>query len=141
MNLISIDPGANECYVCVWRGDRCISAFTQREPLQPVNDLVVCEIMQVYPGGRYAADLLQVQGRASRVTALYAELAVHWVPPSTWKGQVPKKIHQATRIMPHISEVELALFRCVEPSDRHNFVDAFGIGMWFLRKHGLWTRG
>jgi hypothetical protein len=91
--------------------------------------------MQVRPGGAYAADLIAVTRMAGRVTAKGVYLPV---APEAWKGQVPKDIHQRTRILPRLSEHDMArlVAACPKKSERHNLVDAAGIGLWYIDMNG-----
>lgn len=139
MNMISIDPGKHGCFCCAWENDQMVGVAVCVDPIPDEVDLVVCEMMQVHQG-RYSADLIDVMCTAARVSANVPRDKIMYVTPSEWKGQCPKAIHQKTRIIPHISRTEMDMFSCVAPSLKHNFIDAFGIGMWLLRSKGLWTR-
>lgn len=142
MNIISIDPGKHGCYCCYWHNDimTACEVLTEAETAWWVDTAVV-ERMQVHMG-RYSDDLLDVHGAACRVTANIPQDRIVWCTPSDWKGQVPKEVHQRTRILPNISLDEMELIKQAVPqaSLRYNMYDAFGIGMWYLKSKGLWTR-
>jgi hypothetical protein len=132
----SIDPGALQCYCVRWRGTELDLAVVTDQPLSVTSDTVlVCEQMQVRPGGAYAADLIAVTRMAGRVTAKGTYLPV---APETWKGQVPKAVHQRTRILPRLSESDVGKLQmaCPKKSEMHNLVDAVGIGLWYIDMHG-----
>ena len=132
----SIDPGARQCYCVRWRGTELDLAVVTDRPLSvPSDTLMVCEQMQVRPGGAYAADLIAVTRMAGRVTAHGTYLPV---APETWKGQVPKEVHQRTRIRPRLSEAEVVKLQaaCPKKSEMHNLVDAAGIGLWYIDMNG-----
>lgn len=54
-----------------------------------------------------------------------------YVTPQTWKGQVPKAIHQRAHIWPKLSETERALLPTKKTELKH-VLDAVGIGLWYL---------
>jgi hypothetical protein len=51
------------------------------------------------------------------------------VEPREWKGQVPKKIHNA-RVLAAMTGEEKARMTY----KNHNVIDAIGIGLWFMRR-------
>jgi hypothetical protein len=140
MIWISVDPGVQNCGLCVWRDQELLKAYLWKSensfPEWFEGDaskyivLAVVEQMKVYPGARFAADLLDVSFAAGRVTAEIPEVVK--VLPSAWKGQVPKKIHHA-RLAKSAKPEELAKIEaaCI-PSLRHNVMDAYGIGKWYI---------
>lgn len=140
MIWLSVDPGVQHCGVCVWNDKELTGAHLwNSESSFPVwyqgnaakyIALALVEQMQVYPGGRYAADLLDVCFAAGRVTAEISEIVK--VTPAQWKGQVPKKIHHA-RLQKSATPQEIRLIEgaCI-PSLRHNVWDAYGLGKWYL---------
>lgn len=145
MNIISIDPGKHGCYCCAWEQARMVACEVRTNPFPwlptPDSYTAVVERMQVRMG-RYSDDLLDVHGAACRVTANIPQDRIVWCTPSQWKGQVPKEVHQRTRILPNISLDEMQLIMQAVPKayNRHNMYDAFGIGMWYLKSKGLWNR-
>lgn len=58
---------------------------------------------------------------------------VNLVVPTTWKGSVPKDIHNR-RVLSHLSPEELARvpLRPRAKTPDHNCVDAIGLGLWKL---------
>lgn len=136
--LVTVDPGVHGSGVCYWYRGVLGCAEYRTSPLD-VDDaagvVVVCELMVVYPGGRHAADLVDVSFAAGVICANYPDTIK--VPAREWKGQVPKKIHHE-RLSATASEYELAIIKGVPIRDslRHNVWDAYGIGKWYLRKAG-----
>lgn len=99
--------------------------------------MVVVEQMRVYPGARFAADLLDVSFAGGVVCAHYYP-NVEKVAASEWKKQVPKKIHHE-RLRAGATSVEIQILDgCGAPKSLlHNVWDAFGIGLWWLKKEGV----
>lgn len=130
--LISVDPGVQGSGVCFWVDGKLVEAQYRSEAVdwQPTA-VVVCEQMKVYPGARFAADLLDVAFAAGRVCAFYPNTIK--VPAAEWKGQVPKKIHHE-RLKKNASPQELEVLgrTKVIPSLMHNVIDSYGLGKWYL---------
>lgn len=149
MNLITIDPGKHKCGVCTWRDGTLLSAHLLDSlgelPGFRVNDLytvgahlVICELMQVYPGGRHAADLVDVSIAGAILCAEYARVGkVQWTHPRAWKGTIPKDVHHK-RLYAGMTQNERTMIESVDcpRSVLHNVVDAYGIGKWFWAKQG-----
>jgi hypothetical protein len=79
--------------------------------------------------------LIAVTRMAGRVTAKGVYIPI---TPEAWKGQVPKAVHQRTRILPRLSESDVAKLHmaCPKKSEMHNLVDAVGLGLWYLDMNG-----
>lgn len=134
--LISVDPGVQGSGVCYWIDGKLAEARYTSVTLPLWNSaVVVVEQMRIYPGARFAADLLDVAFAAGIVCANYPDAERVW--PSVWKGQVPKKVHHA-RLQKNASPEELEVLgrTKVIPSLMHNVWDAYGIGKWRLKSKG-----
>lgn len=154
---LAVDPGKHSCAWATFMGDRLWDASLVRgksgapphvapgaEGLARVLESwsygvrFVLEQPTVYPGAREndPNDLISiategglfvgaVRGGRAGPTVLVA--------PRTWKGGVPKDIHQrrilAKLTAPEVARLEAALVN-VLPTLRHNVVDAVGIGLW-----------
>lgn len=70
------------------------------------------------------------------------------VHPREWKGQTPKKIHNA-RVLERLIPNELATIPKLPESKLHNVLDAIGLGLWALDRMSkacnpamlAWTKG
>lgn len=73
-------------------------------------------------------DLIRLALRSGELAGLYRskDAIVELVVPTTWKGSVPKKIHQK-RITAVLGNEERG---CLEKN--HNTMDAVGLGLWRL---------
>lgn len=141
MNLITIDPGKHKCGVCMWTDGTLLSAHLL-DSMSSLGvfwaDLVICELMQVYPGGRHAADLVDVSIAGAILCAEYARAGkVQWTHPRAWKGTCPKDVHHR-RLYANMTLNEHSIIHKVDcpRSVLHNVVDAYGIGKWFWAKQG-----
>ena len=78
-------------------------------------------------------DLIDLAIFVGEVKQKYRQSVVELVMPVTWKGTVPKKIHNQ-RVIDVLSEKERALlpFRPRAKDYDHNMLDAVGIGLWKL---------
>jgi hypothetical protein len=147
MRFMSIDPGGPELGWASWADGRLVAcglsrtkaktwqlrAVTHRSTLEALgaydrpDGLVLTECMRVR-GGRGMGNpqiLVELNGIAGHVGNM-------WVEPGTWKGRLPKEIHQP-RILATLTPEELALVMAVKPpSLRHNTIDAVGIGLYHL---------
>lgn len=95
---------------------------------------VVCEFPVIYPGHRGKGsgnDLLTVARIAGKLTG-FAENP-EFVAPKTWKGNVPKKI-MLDRIFLRLSAEERKIIDALKApkAEKHNAIDAIGIGLWKL---------
>lgn len=102
-------------------------------------DQLVIEWPQIYPHARGKGqdpnDLLCVAGVVGAILgetwrdAEYIKL----VHPADWKGQVPKKIHNA-RVLQRLSAEERTRLPDLPASKLHNAIDAIGLGLWYLKR-------
>lgn len=138
--VTAIDPGADAGVACFVDGALFWCGVVHEPTAEQVAGAsdVVLEEPQVYRRGRGDPnDLIKL----ARLVGRWEELGrgagarVHRVRPRTWKGTVPKSIHNArTLALLSSSErhvVEQDLDR-VARAVRHNAIDAVGIGLWFL---------
>ncbi len=104
-------------------------------------DVAVIELPVIYPLGLGKGDPNQLIDLAVFVGDLRGfyvrrlSLDVVLVRPRTWKGTVPKRIHNA-RVLEALTPDERALLpRRPRARDYdHNMLDAVGLGLWQLRK-------
>jgi len=82
-------------------------------------------------------DLLGLAEKAGRIEQFYVmhQKRVQLVWPHTWKGSVPKDVHNE-RVLKPLRHDELALLprrpRSKKNPYDHNMLDAVGIGLWKL---------
>ena len=80
------------------------------------------------------ADLSELSAVAGALCAVLGTGEVRTPAPRTWKGQVPKDVHNA-RTLARLTPGELACV--VWPTAlglRHNVTDAIGLGLWASRR-------
>ena len=146
--IISIDPGKRSLAWASWVGGELTSCRIERHKSDPweawIGQLVmsvkawlpcdpakvVVELPRIYPHDRTKNpnDLIDLAAVAGACSALGPLEFVH---PATWKGQVPKEICHA-RMKDKLSGKERVLL-----VNDHNVLDAVGIGLWYLERHGL----
>ncbi len=103
-------------------------------PELALPDTFVFEVPQVYRGaarGADPADLLEIAGVVGAVAGNSpATNRVHFLP-RMWKGQVPKDVHNK-RVEAALSSAELSNIETRLVTQRHNTLDAVGLGLFFL---------
>jgi hypothetical protein len=136
MRIISIDPGAHyyawACFEdktlrhCGFEDDvRRAPAFA-RAPIP--CDLLVCEIPVVYAGRKVPnADLVDEALGAGQAT-MHFDCRPKFITPSSWKGQVDKKVHQQW-IRNELTQDELYLIGKWPAYKLKDVMDAIGIGL------------
>lgn len=146
MNLMAFDPGK----ITGWASFEntslshagVVKNATFAEPVEfwPVEDwplVVVIEMPRWYPQEREidVNDLLDLSRLVGRIEGFFAKEGsrIEIVYPRSWKGTVPKKIHNA-RVLAALTKEEIALLpRRPRAKDHdHNVLDAVGIGLWKL---------
>lgn len=154
MTLVTIDPGKKSAGVAIFRHGllwdcmfvrarahehMCITAGFVGFALDSRDNEAMIEVPRVYPKGHTPNpnDLIPVAvvaGMFGRVLAGKGA-RVRFVAPKTWKGSVPKEVHNR-RVTKKLTDAELrVLDKCGLPASlRHNVVDAVGIGLWTLRR-------
>lgn len=139
--MMAVDPGTKSTGLAFFLDGKLRSAdrrkFTTCAELQPFGqeslvDVLVCEVPQAYPRSKVDPnDLIKLALLAGGLVA--QTIAVHkvLVKPREWKGQVPKKIHNA-RTLAALTPAELKLCEGVS----HDEIDAVGLGLWYLGRVG-----
>jgi len=159
---ITIDPGAHDIGVALWRGTELINATLIRDEGRPVGELahavgiwansaaawagvsietVVVERPQVYHQNKLVGDpndlitIALAAGHCAQAILRHApRAAVHYLRPAQWKGQLPKAV-SVQRTKETITDDERERVALPAPSLRHNVWDAVGIGLyWHKRK-------
>lgn len=144
--FVSIDPGAATGWA-IWNlsslvecglGDPRLSLkhiVHADHPIDVVNDVWI-EWPVIYPRSKVRPnDILTLARCAAEFGGGYKALgvAVHYVEPATWKGQLPKEVHHP-RVWAALRDTERALVdeacQGMAPSKRHNVLDAVGLGQW-----------
>lgn len=138
VEVISIDPGVKKSAIAFWDEDKKL-IFADDLPNQEVFGLIekmnpkrlYVETPILYPTKRKVhAD---VKNLLSVARSFLNMVQVNFsIAPSSWKGQVPKKIH-AVRIVSVLGEDEI---KAVKSIKNHNTIDAIGIGLFALRRLG-----
>lgn len=131
--LLAIDPGANYFAWAYFRDAHLIECDKTTGNMQfRLLDYVLIEKPQVYRYGRGDPnDLVDVAIMCGRLAEMLRQSKViDFVFPRTWKGQVPKSIHQ-TRIKLKMTAQELKLLP-TRKDDLKDVLDAIGIGLWKL---------
>jgi hypothetical protein len=152
--LLSIDPGhrkgrANLGWALFANYDRLVDAGVESSPesMMPVGPypfrvgssgrVAIIETPRWYPQEHKidTNDLLDLSVLVGELKRhfLEREAHVHLVYPRTWKGTVPKGIHNK-RVLAALSKEELAVLpkRPRAKDYDNNIVDAIGIGLWKL---------
>ena len=139
--LLSIDPGADAGWARFSDAGKLVACGLNEGAIHAGTSRAVIERPMIYPGGRQKArpaDVITLAVRAGewggRVES-FLSITPEYVEPSTWKGQVPKDVHQLriwARLAPDEQELVATAGRGVSASKRHNIVDAVGIGLWAL---------
>ncbi len=147
--VVAIDPGDTTGWAIFWDGALFEAGCTTKlprdlpdVPLLPAS--LVVEIPVIYPMGRGKGDsndLIKLAELAGMIRGWYLSrapgLVTATVAPRTWKGTVPKKIHNA-RVLDKLTSKERAILP-MRPRAKdydHNMVDALGIGLWQLQTMG-----
>lgn len=112
--ILAIDPGTNTGWALLRDGAlvTCGLGDPRTSSAHVVRDItdVIIEHPVIYPGGRTKNpnDVLKVAVNAGEWAGTYRQRClVHYVTPQTWKGNVPKKVHQG-RVWSKLSSAERA---------------------------------
>lgn len=144
--LVAIDPGETSGWAVFSSvGDHLIACGTHTEPPHLLTAVLgftsyyaVIEKPVSYPMDKVDAnDLITLAIRVGEWKAYLEQLGaeIELVKPRTWKGTVPKTIHN-DRIVALLTEEEKALMpkRPRAKTYDHNMLDAVGIGLWKLQR-------
>jgi hypothetical protein len=150
MTLMTIDPG-NNTGVAEFRNGillncglfKCIDTRQYTKDLFRLMDLakpdqVVIEIPRIYSMANQKGDPNDLIGLAKQVGICIAAASpfclVEEIYPQQWKGQRPKKVdNKYVESLLH-KPIETDILGClkVTKDERHNILDAIGIGLWKL---------
>lgn len=144
-SLLALDPGATTGWAFFQDGLLEAAGYvksTERFYYKPKKTLnvrsVLIELPQERHQGGKKTDVRSIITLAVRVGELKREwesrgAQVELVWPTTWKGSVPKKIHNR-RVLAALSKAERALLplRPRAKDHDHNMLDAVGEGLWKL---------
>jgi len=136
--LLAFDPG-NRTGWAKFVGQELHSAGLLKagRPELGLPQRVVIEVPRWYPHEHKVDvnDLLDLGQKAGWLKGFYEDLGAEteYVYPRTWKGTVPKDIHNE-RVLQKLSSAELSVLQKKPRATKfdHNMVDAVGIGLWKL---------
>ncbi len=145
--LFAVDPGVNfHGVACAEdRGLVWLAYLPEHERLPKCTDMIttaVTEVMQVYPGGRYQKDLIDVTFAAGQFTSNLPTIKRR---PGEWKKQQKKKAQHAKlfdneRRKGVLTEAEVLLLKRlladVPKGVQHNVLDAVCLLMTELGRMG-----
>lgn len=147
---VTIDPGlqtgwsiwaAYELVACGLgdpRKHRCHVVTSGNPDADTIGEAWV-ESQVIYPRSKVDPnDIVKLAQDAGRWAGRYDACAVdvHFVEPSTWKGQQPKETHHPkiwAALTADEQEVVGLSLKGIAPKKRHNVMDAIGIGLWVAR--------
>jgi hypothetical protein len=145
--MIAIDPGKRHLAWAEFIDNRLadcgLAEGTPRElrlALEEIGlrrELTVIECPQIYPSRRWRGDpndLIDVAVTAGVAAGVLCRRGkVEYVRPGTWKGAVKKPIMLVRIINVLGSDERMLLEACgVTRGNRHNVIDAIGLGLWRL---------
>lgn len=135
-DLLAIDPGTNTGWaVFGGRAGWLLACGIGEPPIDSTAARVVIELPQVYPSHPVPPnDLVTLAFLAGRYAGRPAG-EVFTVFPHEWKGNLPKEVC-AARVRARLSEDERAVIDAcdVPKGQKHNVLDAIGIGLFALRR-------
>jgi hypothetical protein len=147
MNLLAIDPGKATGWA-YFKDDRLWACGVLK--FDPMTDIteeldfgpeqVVIEKPRIYDPRQWKGDpndLIEVAIIAGYVGgAVYCSKFPKWITPQEWKGNRPKEVdHRHTMSLLSTEEKEVIKeTKGVLKSQKHNMIDAIGIGLWYLRR-------
>jgi hypothetical protein len=150
MTLMAIDPGKNTgfavfrnsvlfgCGLLKFSNTREYTKFLFRLMDEVRPDQAIIEIPRVYPFKHQKGDQNDLIGLAVQAGICIAAASpfcqVQEVHPQEWKGQRPKKVDNEHTLKMLYSPIETDIFfgSGIKKSERHNVLDAIGIGLWRL---------
>lgn len=137
--LAAVDPGVEGVGLAIGFGSGVVllveyrpfdSLSALRLDLRHRAERLICEVPQAYRTGLLKGDpndLIAVALVAG--VALSSCDVVRRVHPHTWKGNVPKDIHNA-RILAKATPAVRASLSKIRSTVRHNAIDALGLYQW-----------
>lgn len=156
MKLVAVDPATKATgialfdahkltHVALVRGNsigQMLIALSNLDwpPEFGIPNVVIVERPVVYPrdGIKKAKDLISVAivgGAAALAFGCEVWTETEFIEPRTWKGSVPKEIHNA-RVMNMLDSNEIEIIdkrlATAPPKLVHNVIDAVGIGLYKL---------
>lgn len=158
--ILAIDPGSTcagwstwrqrlpdekwclySCGLLRWKSHAELVTTTTRlvADVGSMVERVVVELPQVYSQRHWKGDpndLIGVAATAGVIVGVLGFYEVEWVKPHSWKGNVPKQVHNA-RVLAALDDRRAAFdaVRTSVPSSLlHNVIDAIGLGAWASRK-------
>ena len=160
MNLVSIDPGVNDCGVAVWMNQELLAATLIRSKkrgwLYLIEDTIlwicnevkvhvqqlVIEIPQVYTQHKQKGDpnsLIKLAEVAGGLEYAFWDLFegpdITRLKPHQWKGQTDKSV-QTMRTMKKLTAAEHKRVELPRAKSlHHNIWDSVGIGLYHLRRY------
>lgn len=144
-DILCFDPGETTGWALFTNGVLAIAQYEKfadvivDPPCLERFALVIIEKPQWRPHERKIDinDLIELAVMVGELKRVYRSFGsdVNLVVPTTWKGSVPKEIHNR-RVLSHLSPEELARVPLRPRSKKpdHNAVDAIGLGLWKLRR-------
>jgi hypothetical protein len=145
--LIAIDPGvkmlgvarfndAGECiYAHVLRVKSLWSVRLDLHCLSAPEEHCVVECPQVYQAKFSKGDpndLVNVALVAGACASAFVSVDI--VRPHEWKGNIPKAVHHR-RVMRDAPEfVQRSIAAIKQTTLRHNAIDAYALGLWYLER-------
>lgn len=135
--ILTIDPG-NDTGWSLWANNALDSCGLGAPP--DIGTEVWIESQVIYPHSKVPPnDILKLAHAAGAWAGRHgaAGRLVHFVEPAKWKGQTPKKVHNA-RVLAAMTPYERAIYEAAPcaAGKRHNILDAIGIGLWVAKRLG-----
>jgi hypothetical protein len=133
--ILCIDPG-NDTGWCILRRNGMLHDFGLGDfGLPPYLDTIVVEVPKIRPGGPHESIVTLAMTAGRLVQAVRSRLPVppiaYGVFPETWKGQVPKHVHNK-RVLDKLSapERQALTMKGIPAHKENNVIDAIGIALW-----------
>jgi hypothetical protein len=146
MNLLAIDPGKATGWAYFRNHILVMSGVIPFDISMTVPfatwsvDEVIIEKPVIYDPKRWEGDpndLISVAIVAGYIGGIVNCRNVKWITPQRWKGNRPKNVdHRHTMSLLSTEEKEVIKedWKGVLKSQKHNMIDAIGIGLWYLRR-------
>lgn len=136
MILIAIDPG-RMTGLAFFESGRLVQARLLKDPLSCPSlgkaDLVVLEIPTMYPySGIDPQTMVTLAIRGGFVAGRVIAPQLKLVQPREWKGQRPKEVDNRYTLRLLCDHERRIVMRSTTKAQRHNVIDAVGLGLWAL---------